>query len=80
MGRRSQGQLVQCGGPLSCDQDGASRVIALEGQVKQRTKDKSHYSIHIIASCCVPQRAKKLKITSIRVHTYCGLSMCLALL
>ena len=23
MGRRSQGQLVQCGGPLSCDQDGA---------------------------------------------------------
>lgn len=70
------------GGPLSCDQDGASRVTGLEGQVRQRRtkEDKPHYCTHISASCCVPQPAKKIKIARIIVNTYCDLSMCQALL
>lgn len=79
--RWSQWQLVLWG-PLSGDQDGASRVIGLEGLAKsgteaQRREDHatSHRPLH--PAVCPSQ---KLKIAIIIVTISCGLPTCQALL
>lgn len=69
-------------GPLSGDQDGASRVIGLEGwpgSGAEAGRRANHTTTHRPLRLAV-RPSQKLKTARIIVNIYCGLTMCQALL